>query len=171
MGSVGVGRADLSRHCALHVERMSVISTALNINADEQQQQEGTSTLDIARAIHRASWKYNEGRTISDIPFFDNLNVAAQVLLADMAVAAEMIFDRYSHETQELQLWNVANVLFEIYTNKHPLSSEGYGDWDSAPADLKLFWHRVAEDCMTTYQDVKHKPRGEAWMDLSVSTQ
>jgi len=149
---------------------MSVISTALNINADEQQQQEGTSTLDIARAIHRASWKYNEGRTISDIPFFDNLNVAAQVLLADMAVSAELIFDRYSHETRELQLWNVANVLFEIYTNKHPLSSEGYGDWDSAPTDLKLFWFRVAEDCQEEYDKVKHKPRGESWMEIELRT-
>lgn len=143
-------------------------SESIGVNADEQQQQEGTSTLDIARAIHRASWEFNEGRTSTDILLFDNLGVPSQVMLSDMAVAAELIFDHYSHEPKDLQLWNVAETYFEIYTNKHPLSSEGFADWNSAPKDLKAFWYRIAERSLQEHETVKHKRRATSWMEINL---
>ena len=143
------------------------ISTVIDLNAHDAQQPEGTSTLAVARAIHKASWDHNPGRAVTDIPFFDALNVPAQVMLCDMAVAGEMIWDRYAAERLEHQLWTVAETYFELYTNKHPLSSEGYADWESAPKDLKAFWYRVAEDSHKAFLEHKHKPRAEAWMELS----
>lgn len=139
-------------------------SISIGVSADHENVPEGTSTLDVARAIHRASWVHNPGRTITDIPFFDNLSVPAQVLLCDSAYVVEMICDRYADEDSDLLEWNVAEALFGVYLN-HPLSSEGAADWISAPRDLKHYWKNLARSAIEEYRLKKDKKRAEPWWE------
>lgn len=134
-----------------------------------EQEVEGTSTLALARELHRSSWVHNQGRTISDIPLFDALDEIAKFHLLETAYAAEQLLEQYDTEEEKLLTWNLAETLYRAYVG-HPAGGESTPNlpWRTAPNDLKVLYYRYAEDVLREWYMKKSLPRHKGWLEVRV---
>src|SRR4051812_4179115 len=120
-----------------------------DINPIPEQDPEGTSTMALARELHRSSWIHNVGRVVTDIPLFDALDDVARFHLLETAYAAEQLLEQYDTEEEKLLLWNLSEVLYRAYVG-HPAGGESIPNlpWRNAPNDMKLLYYRYAVDVL-----------------------
>lgn len=128
---------------------------------------QNTSTMCLARELHRSSWKWNIGRTVHDLPLFDSLGELAQFHLLDTAAAAQKLLNAFPDESGQLLTWNCAEALYLAY-HAHPADKTPHGSWDDAPKEMKLLWYRYAEDFITEYYRVRGLPAYNGWMDVRI---
>lgn len=131
---------------------------------------EHTSTMALAREMHRASWRHNPGRMTVDIPLFDNLPELGKFHLLETAYAAETLLDQYDHEEEKLLTWNLAEVMYTAYTH-HPASDLPPLPWVSAPTDVGVLWYRMASDVLKEWYLKKGLPRHKGWLDFSMRSE
>lgn len=130
---------------------------------------EGTSTMALARELHRSSWVHNQGRLVTDIPLFDALDDVARFHLLETAYAVEQLLEVYDTEEEELLKWNTAETLFRAYSG-HPAGGESIPNlpWRTAPNDLKILYYRYAEDVLREWYLRKTLPRHKGWLEVTV---
>ncbi len=117
-----------------------------------------TSTEHMARELHLASWKYNEGRTVYDIPLFDALHEVQRIHLLDTAYAGEVMMHKYRDEDERLLRWNLALVLWDAY-HQHPWSSVPSLPFQTAPDEVRELWQKYAQDFIDKWWLVKDLPQ------------
>lgn len=128
-----------------------------------------TSTEDLAREIHRSSWKHNDGRTVHDIPLFDALGEPAKIQLLDVAAAGEVMMWRFRDEDEKVLEWNLAHVMWDAY-HQHPFAPElPHLPFQGAPADVVRLWMRYAKDFIDMWWLVKDKPRLKPNINIEIS--
>lgn len=141
--------------------------TSLNIERNDESGLEGTSTLELARELHRSAIKNNVGRTIYDAISFDTLGDMGRFHLLDIAAVGERFLMEFPDESGQLLIWNLARTIFEAYYS-HPVDSTPNLGWEKAPNDLKLLWYRYAEDFLRIWYSVKGLPRYPGWLQVKV---
>ncbi len=127
-----------------------------------------TSTEDLAREIHRSSWKHNDGRTVLDIPLFDALSEPAKIQLLDVACAVEVMMDRFRDEDERLLRWNMAHVMWDAY-HLHPFCHVPHLPFEGSPSDVRRLWEAYAQDAIDMWWLVKDKPRLKPNINIEVS--
>jgi hypothetical protein len=128
-----------------------------------------TSTDNLAREIHRSSWRHNEGRRVEDIPLFDALPEEAKIHLRDTACAGEVMMWKFRDENELLLQYNMALVLFDAY-HMHPYGPELPPlDFQEAPTDMKRLWMAYAKDFIDHWWLVKDKPQLQPNIKIEVS--
>ena len=128
----------------------------------------GTRTLAMARAMFRASWDYNDGRRVDDIPFFDDLPDAGKQVLMDSCAAAEVLLSEFGNEDERLVLGNLAWTLFDAY-HAHPFCSEPHHPFDKAPDDMKALWVKYARAVLDAFYANKYLPSSGHFTTIEVS--
>lgn len=134
---------------------------------DIERNPDGTSTMELARELFRASWTFNVGRTVNDIPLFDSLDSVDQFHLLETAYACEQLLEKYDTEEEKVLTWNLARVAFEAYCG-HPASQVPNLPWDSAPRDMKTLYYRYAQWVLAKWYQVKTLPRHKGWLQVNV---
>lgn len=139
------------------------------LNPIIEQNPEGTSTMALARELHRSSWVHNQGRMVTDIPLFDALDEIARFHLLETAYVAEQLLEQYDTEEEKLLTWNLAETLFRAYAG-HPAGGESIPNlpWRTCPNDLKLLYYRYAEDVLREWYCKKMLPRHKGWLEVTV---
>lgn len=130
---------------------------------------EHTSTVCLARELHRSSWVHNQGRTVDDIPLFDALDDMAKFHLIETACAAEALLEQFDTEEEKLLTWNLAETIYRAYVG-HPAGGESTPNlpWRTAPNSLKALYYHYAEDVLRSWYLHKHLPRHKGWMEVRV---
>ncbi len=127
-----------------------------------------TRTEHLARTLFKASWTYNDGRMVDDVPLYDALSDGAKRVLMDTAAAAEILLDEFGNEEERLVVGNLAWTLFDAY-HCHPFCSEPNLPFVSAPADVKALWVQYAKDVLACYYEKKYLPSAPNFMDIQVN--
>lgn len=128
---------------------------------------EGTSTLELARELHRAAWAANPGRTIYDVLTWEGLSPIAQAHLLDCAAAAEAILYFYDAEEQQLLTWNVSETVYRAY-HEHPFSNVPDLPWITAPDEVKRLWFEYGKAIVNRWYLVKHLPQMVPWLNIEI---
>lgn len=127
----------------------------------------GTRTDAMARALFLASWNFNDGRQVTDIPIFDALSDASKQQLLDTCAAMECLLTEFPNESGQLLVWNLARVCYDAY-HLHPFCDVPYFGFDMAPKDVKLLWYRYADQVLTTFYEVKHLPSSPHFTEIVI---